>query len=324
MQTKVKIMPLKVALQMDPIENINIEKDSSFALGIEAQKRGYELYYYQVKDLRLENGKVQAFVYPVHLRKEKGNHYTLGEAKIINLGEEMDTILIRQDPPFDMNYITATYILEHIKDQTLILNDPTEIRNSPEKILVTYFPDLAPETLITSDKNAIKDFYNKHKNVILKPLYGNGGEQIFHIDENGLNINALLEMFDTVYKEPIIAQKYIPEVRKGDKRIILIDGEIAGAFVRVPVKGETRANLDAGGASHKAVITDRDKEICERLKPVLKERNLVFTGIDIIGDYITEINVTSPTGIMNINKLEGTCLESDLWDAFERKLEERS
>ena len=318
------IMPLKVALQMDPIENINIDKDSSFALGLEAQKRGYELYYYQVKDLRLENAKVLAFIYPVHFRREKGNHYTLGEPRIMDLEAEIDIILIRQDPPFDMNYITATYILEHIKDQTLILNDPTEIRNSPEKMLVTYFPDLAPETLITSDKNAIKEFYNKHKNVILKPLYGNGGEQIFHIDENGLNINALLEMFDINYKEPIISQKYIPEVRQGDKRIILIDGEIAGAFVRVPIEGETRANLDTGGASHKAVITDRDKEICERLKPVLKERNLVFTGIDIIGDYITEINVTSPTGIMNINKLEGACIESDLWDAFERKLEERS
>ena len=314
-------MSLKVAIQMDAIENFNIKKDSTFVLGLEALKRGYELYYYLVPDLRFEDGKVLAKARKITaLRRELGNHFSANDPEVIDLKEDIDIVLMRQDPPFDMNYITATHILDHLKDHTLVLNDPSSVRNAPEKILVTHFPDFIPETLITADSNAIRDFWRKHKKIILKPLYGNGGEQIYLIDENNLNINALLEMFDKFYNEPIIAQRYIPEATEGDKRIILIDGEVAGAVLRVPAKGEARANFDAGGTGVKTTLTEREIEICEALKHILKEQNLVFTGIDIIGDYITEINVTSPTGLQQINQLDGVCLESDLWDAFERKL----
>ena len=314
-------MSLKVAIQMDAIENFNIKKDSTFVIGLEALKRGYDLYYYLVPDLRFEDGKVLAKARKVtELRREVGNHFSANDTEAIDLKEDIDIVLMRQDPPFDMNYITATHILDHLKGHTLVLNDPSSVRNAPEKLLVTHFPQYIPETLITSDSEAIRDFWQKHKKIILKPLYGNGGEQIYLIDENNLNINALLEMFDKFYNEPIIAQRYIPEATEGDKRIILIDGEVAGAVLRVPAKGEARANFDAGGTGVKSTLTEREIEICEALKPLLKEQNLVFTGIDIIGDYITEINVTSPTGLQQINQLDGVCLESDLWDAFERKL----
>lgn len=313
-------MPLKIAIQMDFVEDININKDSTFVLGLEAQKRGYSLYYYRAPDLRLENGHVSAKAYPVEFRREQGNHYTLGDALVIDLAKDVDIILMRQDPPFDMGYITATHILDHVKDKTLVLNDPSEVRNAPEKLLVTHFPDLAPPTLISSDREGLLEFYKKHGNIILKPLYGKGGEQVFHIDEKGSNLNALLEMFETFHHEPIIAQKYIPEAKNGDKRIILIDGKPAGAVLRVPATGETRANFDAGGTGAKATLTQREIEICARIGPTLKEKGLVFTGIDILGDYLTEINVTSPTGLQHINKLDDVCLESELWDVFEDKL----
>ncbi len=313
-------MSLKVAIQMDHIKDVKIEKDSTFVLALEAQKRGHTLYHYLAPQLSLENGEVFARAQRLEVRREKGNHYTLGEEEIINLGEDIDVVLMRQDPPFDMSYITATHILDHITHKTFVSNNPSEVRNAPEKLLVTYFPDLTPETLISAEKHAIKAFYAKHGNIILKPLYGNGGEQVYHIDETGKNINALLEMFEAFYREPIIAQKYIPEASKGDKRIILIDGEPAGAVLRVPVKGESRANFDAGGSGVKTDLTPREIEICERIKPILKERELVFTGIDILGDYLTEINVTSPTGLQQINALNGVCLEAQLWDVFEEKV----
>ena len=313
-------MTLQVAVQMDDIASIKIEKDSTFALMIEAQKRGYELFYYQVQDLSLNEGRVIARGYPVHVQREKGNHYTLGQERVRDLHEQADIVLIRQDPPFDMSYITATHILDHLEGDTLVLNNPTEVRNAPEKLLVTHYPDLIPETLISADRRALTEFYEAHKDIVLKPLYGNGGEQIYRIDHLGKNLNPILEMFETFYREPVIAQRYIPEIKDGDKRIILIDGEPAGAVLRVPQGKEERANFDTGGLGQKTTLTARDRDICERLKPVLQERNLVFTGIDIIGDYLTEINVTSPTGLMQINALDDTCLEAQLWDAYEAKL----
>ncbi len=312
-------MTLRVAIQMDHIKDVKVEKDSTFALAIEAQKRGYKLYHYLAPDLRLENGKVTARAQKMSVKREHGNHYVLGEDEIIDLSDDVDIVLMRQDPPFDMSYITATHILDHIKGTTLVTNDPSEVRNAPEKLLVTHYPDLVPETLITSDSKAILEFYKKHKNIILKPLYGNGGEQVYHVGDDTSNLSTILEMFAEFYREPIIAQKYIEEAKLGDKRIILIDGEPAGAVLRVPAQGEARANFDAGGSGQKTTLTKREQEICERLKPVLKERNLVFTGIDIIGDYLTEINVTSPTGIMQINKLDNVCLEAQLWDVYEKK-----
>ncbi len=313
-------MSLKIAIQMDPIADVDIEKDSTFVLGLEAQKRGYTLYHYLTETLRMEDGVVSARANRLELRREQGNHYTLGEEEIINLREDVDVVLMRQDPPFDMAYITATHLLDHITDDTLVLNNPYEVRNAPEKLLVTHFPDLAPATLITSDKQALLDFYKKYGNMILKPLYGNGGAQIYHIDENSFNLNSLLEMFEQFYREPIIAQKYVPEARKGDKRIILIDGKPAGAVLRVPADNDARANFHAGGSAQKTTLTEQELYICERIGPELKKRGLTFVGIDVIGDYLTEINVTSPTGLQEINELDGVCLEAQLWDAFEEKL----
>ncbi len=313
-------MTLKVAIQMDKIQDVNIDKDSTFVLAMEAQKRGYDLYHYLTPTLRLENGVVTAKANRIEVRREYGNHYTLGEDEIINLKDDIDIVLMRQDPPFNMEYITATHILDHIKDDTLVTNDPTGVRNSPEKLLVTHFPDLAPPTLITSDRQALQDFYANHGNIILKPLYGNGGAQVYKISNNDLNFNTLLEMFDEFYKEPIIAQKYIADARKGDKRIILIDGEPAGAVLRVPAADDARANFHAGGSAQKTTLTAREVEICNAIAPTLKQLGLVFVGIDVIGDYLTEINVTSPTGLQEINELDGVCLESQLWDAFEARL----
>ncbi len=317
---KAVLMTLKIAIQMDDIRKMKIKKDSTFVLMLEAQKRGYTLFYYQAPDLSLEDGRVYARGYPATVRREDGNHFTLGEARMIDLRKDVDMVLMRQDPPFDMSYITATHILEHLKGDTLVLNDPAGVRNAPEKILVTHFPDLLPPTLISASAAAIKDFYARHGDIILKPLYGNGGEQIYRIDSRGQNLNPILEMFAEFYREPIIAQAYIPEAKKGDKRIILIDGEPVGAVLRVPQGSEERANFDAGGIGQKTELTAREIDICRAIGPYLKEHNLTFTGIDVIGDYLTEINVTSPTGLQQINALDGVCLEAQLWDAFEAKL----
>lgn len=314
-------MPRKLAIQMDPIHDINIDKDSTFVLALEAQARGYEVYHYLPHALRLENGRVTARAHKMTVRREYGNHYSFAEAEVIDLAADIDIVLVRQDPPFDMAYITATHILDHITDHTLVMNNPDSIRNAPEKLLVTHFPDLAPATLITADQGAMKDFHAHHGEMILKPLFGCGGEQVYHVRKDGKNLNTILEMFAQFYREPIIAQAYIKEAPQGDKRIILIDGEPAGAVLRVPDAADGRANFHVGGSAQKTTLTAREKDICARIAPTLKERGLVFVGIDVIGDYLTEINVTSPTGLQEINALDGVCLEAQIWDAFERRLD---
>ena len=309
-------MRLKVAIQMDPIDGIDIGSDSSFALGIEAQSRGHQLFHYLAENLSLDEGVLSAMACPMELRAEVGNHFSLGDNVRMEIGE-FDMVLIRQDPPFDMAYITNTHLLEHAPKNTLVMNDPVNVRNAPEKLLVTHFHDLMPPTLITRDDSAVKAFRNKHKDIIIKPLFGNGGSQVFHITQDSDNLNSLLEMFSEIYREPIMVQQYLPAVRKGDKRIILVDGKPVGAIMRVPADGDVRSNLHIGGRADKTDLTAREIEICERIGPELSKRGLVFVGIDVIGDYLTEINVTSPTGLPQINALNGSCIESQIWDAFE-------
>lgn len=315
-------MSLKVAIQMDPIDGIDIGSDSSFALGIEAQKRGHELFHYLAEDLSLDEGGLTTIARPMELRPEIGNHYSFGDDARMEIGE-FDVVLIRQDPPFDMAYITNTHLLEHAPKTTLVMNDPVNVRNAPEKLLVTHFPDLMPPTLITRDEAAVKAFRDKHKDIIIKPLFGNGGSQVFHIAPDSDNLNSLLEMFFEIYREPIMVQQYLPAVRQGDKRIILVDGKPVGAIMRVPADGEVRSNLHVGGRADKTDLTAREIEICERIGPELSKRGLVFVGIDVIGDYLTEINVTSPTGLPQINALNGSCIEAQIWDAFEARHKER-
>ena len=318
-------MSLKVAIQMDPIAHININEDSTFILGLEAQARGYELYYYETHNLSLENGILTAPLQSLQLRREEGHHFTLGPAKETDLST-MDVILMRQDPPFNMAYITATHLLEHLMETTLVMNDPIAVRNAPEKLLVTHFSDLMPPTLISRNISKIKTFRDKHKDIIIKPLHGSGGAEIFRIKPDDSNFTALLEVFDEKYHEPMMIQAFLPAVSEGDKRIILIDGKPAGALLRIPPKDEIRANLHAGGTGAKTNLTAREEEICGRLAPILQEENLTFTGIDVIGGYLTEINVTSPTCLQEINALNdlkgAERLESRLWDAYEKKLKE--
>ena len=308
-----------VAIQMDPIEPIDINADSSFVLALEAQNRGYGLYHYQPQDLAFRGGLVTARARPLTLRREVGNHYSLGAPEVLDLGD-VDVVLMRQDPPFDMSYITATHLLEHIHPDTLVVNDPASVRNAPEKLFATLFPDLMPPTLITSDVDTVKNFRAEHKDIIIKPLYGNGGAGVFHVTPEDDNLNALLEMFTERSREPVMVQSYLPAVRQGDKRIILIDGEASGAINRVPAKGDVRANMHAGGTPLRSDLTNREIEICETIGPELKRHGLIFTGIDVIGDYLTEINVTSPTGLQEINRFDDTCLEARIWDAIEARL----
>jgi glutathione synthase len=311
-------MPLTVAIQMDPIEKIDIDADSTFALALEAQQRGHELWHYLPQDLTFSAGSVFARARPLEVKRQRGDHYRLGDEEVLDLGS-LDMVLMRQDPPFDMAYITATHILQHIHPKTFVVNDPVEVRNAPEKLFVTQFPDLMPPTLITSDRAAIRAFREEHEDIILKPLFGNGGAGVFHVDPADDNLNALLEMFTQFYREPIVVQRYLPEVREGDKRIILIDGRAAGVVKRVPKAGEARANLHVGARAERATLTARDLEICETIGPELSKRGLLFVGIDVIGDYLTEINVTSPTGIQEISRFDGVSLEAQLWDAFETR-----
>ena len=313
-------MTLNVAIQMDHVSSIDINGDSTFVMALEAQKRGYKLFHYVPGKLSLSNGRVLAEAEPMALRRERGNHFTLGETRTMDLAKETDVVLMRQDPPFDMAYITATHLLEQIHPETLVVNDPREVRNAPEKLFVTHFPDFMPPTLIASDRKQILAFREEHKDIIIKPLYGNGGAGVFHIKPEDENLNSLLEMFTGLYREPIIAQAYLKDVRAGDKRIILIDGEIAGATNRVPMKGEARSNMHVGGKAVKSEITDRERDICAAIGPELKARGLIFVGIDVIGGYMTEINVTSPTGLQEINRFDDVCLEADIWDAIEAKL----
>jgi glutathione synthase len=303
---------------MDPIDSIDIEGDSTFVLGLEAQKRGHTLFHYLPRDLTMVDGRVVAFARPMTLRRETGNHFDLGEGQWVDLAEDLDVVLMRQDPPFDMAYITATHLLEHVHPHTLVVNNPAEVRNAPEKLFVNKFPDLMPPTLITSNKYQIDAFRAKHKDIIVKPLFGNGGAGVFHITPEDENLNSLIELFSELYREPIMVQAYLPDVRKGDKRIILVDGEPVGAVNRIPAEGEARSNLHVGGQAAKSELTEREREICARIGPDLKARGMIFVGIDVIGDYLTEINVTSPTGLQEINRFDGSCLEGDIWDAIER------
>ena len=312
-------MALTVAIQMDPIESIDIGADSTFVLALEAQARGYRLWHYLPRHLSLRDGRVTAVARPLTVRRKRGDHFTLGKPKVLNVADA-DVVLMRQDPPFDMAYITATHILEHVQPGTLVVNDPVHVRNAPEKLFVTHFEGVMPPTLISADVDEIRAFRRDHQDIIIKPLYGNGGAGVFHVRPDDENLGALLEMFTTTWREPVIVQRYVPEVRKGDKRIILVDGKAVGAVNRVPAQGEARSNMHVGGRPEKTSLTKREREICEIIGPALKERGLIFVGIDVIGEYLTEINVTSPTGIQEINRFDGSALERNVWDAIERRL----
>ena len=312
-------MTLAVAIQMDPMDGIDINADSTFVLAMEAQKRGFALFHYLPSRLSFKDGRVIAKANPLEVRREQGNHFSLGETQEIDLSL-MDVVLMRQDPPFDMAYITATHILEHVMESTLVVNNPISVRNAPEKLFVTHFEGVMPPTLITSDPDEIREFRNEHLDIIIKPLYGNGGAGVFHLPPGDENIGALVELFTENFREPMIVQRYVPEVRKGDKRIILIDGKVAGAINRVPAKGEARSNMHVGGRPEKSTLTEREEEMCEAIGPVLKRRGLIFVGIDVIGEYLTEINVTSPTGLQEVNRFDEVSLEAQIWDAIERKL----
>jgi len=311
-------MSLAVAIQMDPIESIDISGDSTFAMALEAQARGHRLWHYLPRALSLRDGRLTARARPLTVQAVRGNHFGFAEWETVDLGS-VDVILMRQDPPFDMGYITATHMLEHVSRRVLVVNDPKEVRNAPEKLLVTHYPELMPPTLITSDRDEIRAFRQEHGDIIVKPLYGNGGAGVFRIRADDENLVSLLELYERMYREPIMIQRYLPEIRKGDKRIILVEGEPVGAVSRVPSEGEARANLHVGGRAQKTVLTEREREICARIGPDLRATGQIFVGIDVIGDYLTEINVTSPTGIHEINRLDGVKIEAILWDAIEAR-----
>ncbi len=311
-------MALRAAFQMDPIDRLVIRGDSTFALMLEGQRRGHELLYYTPADLALWNARIIAHVNPVQVMDQEGSHYRLGERRLADLAE-CDVVHLRQDPPFDMSYITTTHLLEALAPGTLVVNNPASVRNSPEKLFVTQFPELMPPTLITRSLEDVKAFRREHRDIIIKPLYGNGGAAIFRLQHEDTNLGSLVELFQTVFREPFIVQRYQPEVREGDKRIILVDGEIAGAINRVPAIEETRSNMHVGGRPEPTEITDREREICATIGPELKRRGLIFTGIDVIGDYLTEINVTSPTGIREVQRFGGPDIAAMIWDAVESR-----
>ena len=310
-------MALKVAIQMDPVEGINIHTDTTFLMMETAQARGHSLWVYRPERLALEEGKVTARGRPVTLRREIGNHFTAGETETRDLSE-FDVVLMRQDPPFDMAYITATHLLERIHPQTLVVNNPAEVRNAPEKLFVTGFEGVQPPTLITSDIEAIADFRARHGDMVLKPLYGGGGSGVARLKADDPNLDALLELHAMIGREPVIAQKFLPAVAKGDKRILLVDGEPVGAINRVPAEGQVRSNLRVGGRAEQIELTARDKELCAIIGPELKRRGLLFVGIDVIGDFLTEINVTSPTGAQQLKRFTGIDATAHLWDRIEQ------
>jgi len=326
--------PLTVAVQMDPIESINIDADSTFALMLAAEARGHTLHHYEVRHLALTEGvvkpgarreeRLRALARPVTVQRVRGDHFRFGEPRLRDLGTT-DVILMRQDPPFDMSYITATHLLEHIhrddgRGGPLVVNNPVAVRNAPEKLLVTHFPELMPPTLVTWDPDAIRGFRAMHKDIVVKPLFGNGGAGVFLIRHDDPNLNALLEMHFARSREPLMVQRYEPAVRLGDKRIILIDGEPVGALNRVPAQGEARSNMHVGGRPEKSTLTARDREICAAIGPTLKRQGLIFVGIDVIGDWLTEINVTSPTGLQEIGRFDGTDLAARIWDVIEARI----
>lgn len=308
-------MSLKVAIQMDPIGPINIDADSTFRIMEEAQARGHSLFYYTPDKLAYQEGRVTARGWPVTVQRVKGDHYTLGQEAEVDLAD-FDVVWLRQDPPFDMGYITTTHILDMIHPNTLVVNDPTWVRNYPEKLLVLDFPDLTPPTMIARDLETLKDFRARHGDVILKPLYGNGGAGVFKLRQDDSNLASLHEMFSGINREPLIMQKFLPDVSKGDKRVILVDGEPVGAINRVPAKGETRSNMHVGGRPEKVDLTERDLEICAAIGPLLREKGQIFVGIDVIGDWLTEINVTSPTGLQELERFDGTNVTAKIWDAI--------
>ncbi|MBZ0128821.1 MAG: glutathione synthase [Rhodobacteraceae bacterium] len=311
-------MSLKIAFQMDPIAGININADSTFRIAEEAEARGHSLFYYTPDKLAYQEGRVTARGWPLNVRRETGNHFSLGEYQEIDLATQ-DVVWLRQDPPFDMGYITTTHILEMIHPKTLVVNDPKWVRNYPEKLLVLQFPDLTPPTTIARDLETLKEFKARHGDIILKPLYGNGGAGVFRLDPNDRNLNSLHELFTGINREPLIAQVFLHDVAQGDKRVILVDGEPVGAINRVPAKGETRSNMHVGGRPEKVALTERDREICARIGPLLREKGQIFVGIDVIGGNLTEINVTSPTGIQELERFDGINVAARIWDAIERR-----
>lgn len=311
-------MALKIAIQMDPVAAIDIKGDSTFRLALEAQARGHALCYYLPRDLSLSNGEVLARTRSLEVRDAEGDHFTEGNEVVTNL-RDVDVVLMRQDPPFDMAYVAATHMLEKIHPRTLVVNDPAAVRNAPEKLFVTEFPDLMPETLITRDRGAIDAFRAKHGDIVMKPLFGHGGAAVFRITADDLNYGSLYDFFAATFREPWVIQRFLPNVSKGDKRILLVDGEFAGAVNRVPQEGDLRSNMVRGGAAREADLSEREREICARLGPSLREKGLILVGIDVIDGFLTEINVTAPTGIRAVAKLGGPDIAARLWDTVEAK-----
>ena len=318
-------MSLNVAVQMDPLDAINIAGDSTFALMLSAQARGHRLFHYAPEDLNYSGGHVWTRAHPVTVQRVEGNHFRFDDPVRLDLGDEADVVLMRQDPPFDLGYITATHLLERIADRTLVVNDPASVRNAPEKIFVLDYAEFMPPTLVTRSLDEARAFLAEHGEIVVKPLHGNGGKAIFKVGRDGVNLASLIEVFNTAYREPHMVQAFLPTVVEGDKRIVLVDGEVAGAVNRVPGAGEIRSNLAVGGVAAKAELPDREKEICAALGPELRKRGLLFVGIDVIGGaWLTEINVTSPTGIVAIDRFNGTDTAALIWQAIERRVAGRS
>ena len=313
-------MSLTVAVQMDPLEKIGIAGDSTFALMLKAQERGHRQFHYLAQDLSYEDGRVRARARPVTVQRVEGNHFSAGEPVALDLASDVDVILMRQDPPFDIGYITATYLLERIAGETLVVNDPRSVRDAPEKLFVLDFAEYMPPTMISRNLSEIREFHAKHGEIVVKPLHGKAGEGVFRIGRDGTNLTALTELFGSIWKEPFIAQAFLPSVTEGDKRIVLVDGEVAGAINRRPKQGEFRSNLAAGGTAERTELTDREREICAAIGPELKRRGLLFVGIDVIGGMMTEINVTSPTGIVALDRFNGSDTPTLIWDAIEAKI----
>ena len=317
-------MSLRVAVQMDPLERINIGGDSTFAIMLKAQELDYELFWYAPEDLSYAEGRLWTMGYPVMVQRVEGDHYSFGEPRILDLGRDVDVVLMRQDPPFDLGYITGTHLLERIQSETLVVNDPASVRNAPEKLWVLDFPQFMPKTAITRSLGLARKFLAEHGEIVMKPLHGFAGGSVFRIGQDGRNLASLMEVFNRTYREPHVLQKFLPEIADGDKRIVLVDGEVAGAINRLPGEGEIRSNLAVGGKAAKADLTPSEEEICAILGPELTRRGLIFVGIDVIGGkWLTEINVTSPTGIVAIDSFNGTDTPALIWQAIDRRLHER-
>jgi glutathione synthase len=317
-------MPLRVAVQMDPLDRINIAGDSTFAIMLKAQELGNELYWYAPEDLSFAEGRLWTMGYPVTVQRVAGDHYKFGDPRILDLGRDVDVVLMRQDPPFDLGYITATHLLERIQSETLVVNDPASVRNAPEKIWVLNFPQFMPPTAVTRSIGLARKFLADQGEIVIKPLHGFAGGSVFRIGSDGRNLASLMELFNRTYREPHVLQKFLPEIAEGDKRIVLVDGGVAGAINRVPGEGEIRSNLAVGGKAAKTELTEREDEICATLRPELKKRGLLFVGIDVIGGrWLTEINVTSPTGIVAIDQFNGSDTPALIWEAIERKIAAR-